>query len=38
MRIAVLEPAGHGGLLHYSAQLADALAARGHAVDVIATS
>jgi glycosyltransferase involved in cell wall biosynthesis len=36
MRIAVLEPAGHGGLLHYSVQLADALAARGHAVDVIA--
>jgi len=35
MRIAVLEPAGHGGLLHYSAQLADALAARGHAVDLI---
>jgi glycosyltransferase involved in cell wall biosynthesis len=35
MRIAVLEPAGHGGLLHYSVQLADALAARGHAVDVI---
>jgi len=36
MRIAVLEPSGHGGLLHYSAQLADALAARGHAVDIIA--
>jgi glycosyltransferase involved in cell wall biosynthesis len=36
MRIAVLEPAGHGGLLHYSAQLADALAARGHAVDLLA--
>jgi glycosyltransferase involved in cell wall biosynthesis len=36
MRIAVLEPAGHGGLLHYSAQLADALAARGNAVDVLA--
>ena len=36
MRIAVLEPAGHGGLLHYSAQLADALAARGHSVDLLA--
>jgi glycosyltransferase involved in cell wall biosynthesis len=36
MRIAVLEPAGHGGLLHYSAQLAEALAARGHVVDIIA--
>ena len=35
MRIAVLEPAGHGGLLHYSAQLAEALAARGHAVDLL---
>src|ERR1044071_8006488 len=36
MRIAVLQPAGHGGLLHYSVQLADALAARGHSVDMIA--
>jgi glycosyltransferase involved in cell wall biosynthesis len=36
MRIAVFETAGHGGLLHYSVQLADALAARGHGVDVIA--
>jgi glycosyltransferase involved in cell wall biosynthesis len=36
MRIAVLEPAGHGGLLHYSVQLAEGLAARGHAVDIIA--
>jgi type III pantothenate kinase len=36
MRVAVVEPAGHGGLLHYSAQLADALAARGHAVDLLA--
>jgi glycosyltransferase involved in cell wall biosynthesis len=36
MRIAVLEPAGYGGLLHYSAQLAEALAERGHAVDLIA--
>jgi glycosyltransferase involved in cell wall biosynthesis len=36
MRIAILEPAGHGGLLHYSVQLAEGLAARGHAVDIIA--
>ncbi len=35
MRIAVLEPAGHGGLLHYSAQLAEALAARGHTVELL---
>jgi glycosyltransferase involved in cell wall biosynthesis len=35
MRIAVLEPAPRGGLLHYSVQLAEALAARGHAVDLI---
>ncbi len=36
MRIAVLEPSGQGGLLHYSTQIADALAARGHEVDIIA--
>jgi D-inositol-3-phosphate glycosyltransferase len=36
LRIAVLEPTAHGGLLHYSAQLADALATRGHAVDLLA--
>jgi glycosyltransferase involved in cell wall biosynthesis len=36
MRIAVLEPAERGGLLHYSVQLAEALAARGHSVDLIA--
>src|SRR5215203_4266757 len=36
MQIAVLEPAGHGGLLHYSVQLAEGLAARGHAVDILA--
>ena len=38
MRIAVVEPSGHGGLLHYSGQLAAALAARGHAVDLIAAA
>src|SRR5215213_5504646 len=36
MRIAVLEQAAHAGLLHYSVQLAEALAARGHAVDILA--
>jgi glycosyltransferase involved in cell wall biosynthesis len=36
MRIAVLEPTAYGGLLHYNVQLAEALAARGHTVDVIA--
>jgi glycosyltransferase involved in cell wall biosynthesis len=35
MRLAVVESASHGGLLHYAAQLADALAARGHDVDLI---
>jgi D-inositol-3-phosphate glycosyltransferase len=35
MRVAVVESAPHGGLLHYAAQLADALAARGHGVDLI---
>jgi glycosyltransferase involved in cell wall biosynthesis len=35
MRLAVVESAPHGGLLHYAAQLADALAARGHDVDLI---
>jgi glycosyltransferase involved in cell wall biosynthesis len=35
MRLAVVESAPHGGLLHYAAQLADALAARGHHVDLI---
>ena len=32
MRIAVVESAAHGGLLHYAAQLANALADRGHDV------
>jgi glycosyltransferase involved in cell wall biosynthesis len=37
MRIAIVETAPQGGLLHYSVQLADALAERGHEVDMIAT-
>jgi D-inositol-3-phosphate glycosyltransferase len=36
MRIAVVESAAYGGLLHYAAQLADALAARGHDVELVA--
>jgi glycosyltransferase involved in cell wall biosynthesis len=36
MRLAVVETETYGGLLHYAAQLADALAERGHAVDLIA--
>ena len=36
MRLAVVQTAAHGGLLHYAAQLADALAARGHDVELIA--
>src|SRR5215208_2352532 len=35
MRIAVFESAPRGGLLHYAAQLADALAERGHEVDLL---
>jgi glycosyltransferase involved in cell wall biosynthesis len=35
MRIAVIEPTSHGGLLHYAFQLADALAARGDEVDLL---
>jgi glycosyltransferase involved in cell wall biosynthesis len=35
MRIAIIEPLPHGGLLHYSTQLADALAQRGNDVDLI---
>lgn len=35
MRIAVVETNAHGGLLHYSVQLADALAERGHDVDLL---
>jgi glycosyltransferase involved in cell wall biosynthesis len=34
-RIAVIETSPYGGLLHYAAQLADALAERGHEVDLI---
>jgi glycosyltransferase involved in cell wall biosynthesis len=36
VRLAVVETEAHGGLLHYAAQLADALAARGHDVELIA--
>jgi D-inositol-3-phosphate glycosyltransferase len=35
MRLAVVQTTAHGGLLHYAAQLADALAARGHDVELI---
>lgn len=35
MRLAVIESAPRGGLLHYAAQLADALAARGHEVELV---
>jgi glycosyltransferase involved in cell wall biosynthesis len=35
MRIAVIEPLPLGGLLHYSTQLADALAERGNDVELI---
>ncbi|HEY4280658.1 MAG TPA: glycosyltransferase family 4 protein [Conexibacter sp.] len=35
MRIAVIEPAPFGGLLHYATQLADALAERGDEVDLL---
>src|ERR671937_701258 len=35
MRLAVVETEAYGGLLHYAAQLADALAERGHDVDLI---
>ncbi|MFL5909375.1 MAG: glycosyltransferase family 4 protein [Gaiellaceae bacterium] len=36
MRLAVVETARLGGLLHYAVQLGEALARRGHDVDVIA--
>lgn len=36
MKIAVVETAAFGGLLHYAVQLGDALARRGHEVDLIA--
>ena len=35
MRIALVEPAGKGGLIHYAWQLADALAAEGASVTLI---
>lgn len=35
MRILVVETSAQGGLLHYSVQLADALAARGHSIDLL---
>ena len=35
LRIAVVESAPRGGLLQYAAQLADGLAGRGHAVDLL---
>jgi glycosyltransferase involved in cell wall biosynthesis len=35
MRIAIIEPFPYGGLLHYSTQLADALALGGDEVDLI---
>lgn len=35
LRLAVVESAPRGGLLIYASQLADALGARGHAVDLI---
>jgi glycosyltransferase involved in cell wall biosynthesis len=35
VRLAVVESSAHGGLLHYAAQLADALADRGHDVELI---
>lgn len=36
VRLAIVETSPHGGLLHYAVQLGDALARRGHAVDLIA--
>jgi glycosyltransferase involved in cell wall biosynthesis len=36
MKLAVVETTPYGGLLHYAFQLADALARRGHDVDLIA--
>jgi putative intracellular protease/amidase len=35
MRLAVVESAPRGGLLHYAAQLAEALAARGHETSLV---
>jgi glycosyltransferase involved in cell wall biosynthesis len=33
--VAFIETSAHGGLLHYTVQLADAFAARGHTVDLL---
>jgi glycosyltransferase involved in cell wall biosynthesis len=38
MRLAVVETTSQGGLLHYAVQLGDALAGRGHEVDLILAS
>lgn len=38
MRLAIVETAPFGGLLHYAAQLADAMARRGHDVDLLISS
>jgi len=38
LKLAVVEPTAQGGLLHYAVQLADALAQRGNAVDLIVPS
>ena len=35
MRLALVETSAHGGLLHYAVQLGDALARRGHEVDLL---
>jgi len=35
MRIAIIETAPYGGLLHYAVQLGDALAGRGHSVELL---
>jgi glycosyltransferase involved in cell wall biosynthesis len=35
MRVAIIETTPYGGLLHYAVQFGDALAARGHDVDLI---
>ena len=35
MKLLVVETSAHGGMLHYAVQLGNALAARGHAVDLL---
>jgi len=37
VRLAIVETAPYGGLLHYVAQLGDAVAERGHEVDLLTT-